>query len=130
MTLLLDSCTFLRLISDFERIPAPTLEHIEVQPLVVSTITLWEILIKIGKGRLHIDTDGQGMGRFWQTHCNALDARVLAVEPDDVLHLPSLPTIHRDPFDRLLICQAIEHGLAIVTPDSHIRQYPIKTIWD
>jgi PIN domain nuclease of toxin-antitoxin system len=40
-----------------------------------------------------------------------------------------LPMLHRDPFDRMLIAQAIAHGLAIVTPDPLIAQYPIRVIW-
>jgi len=130
MNLLLDTCTFLFLVSDFERIPANTRQRLATLPLTVSTLTLWEILIKIGKGQLRIDTGNQGMAGFWREQCEALEALVLPVQPADVLHLPALPVIHRDPFDRLLICQAIEHGLALVTPDEHIRQYPVKTIWE
>jgi len=43
--------------------------------------------------------------------------------------LPRLPEIHKDPFDRMLICQAIAHGLIIVTPDPMITQYPLRTTW-
>lgn len=130
MSLLLDTCTFLYLIDDYEQVPAPVFERIETEALFISTVSLWEILIKTGKGRLHIDTGRDSMQTFWETQCEALDTRVLGVHPGDVLHLPALPATHQDPFDRLLICQAIEHGLAIVTPDKAIRQYPIKTIWD
>ena len=45
------------------------------------------------------------------------------------MQLPLLPLIHRDPFDRMLICQAIAEGMAIVTPDELIRRYPVRTIW-
>ena len=48
---------------------------------------------------------------------------------EDTRHASQLPDIHRDPFDRLLICQAIEHGLTLVTPDRYIQQYPIRTLW-
>ena len=43
--------------------------------------------------------------------------------------LSKMPDIHRDPFDRMLICQAIERGLTLVTPDRAIRRYPVKTLW-
>jgi len=43
--------------------------------------------------------------------------------------LGKLPKLHSDPFDRMLICQAIENGMTIVTPDEAIGQYPIKTLW-
>jgi PIN domain nuclease of toxin-antitoxin system len=45
------------------------------------------------------------------------------------LHLSRLPDLHRDPFDRLLVSQAIVHGLTIVTPDALVTQYPARTIW-
>ena len=44
-------------------------------------------------------------------------------------HLNELENLHRDPFDRMLVCQALEHNMTILTPDPLIRRYPIKTIW-
>jgi PIN domain nuclease of toxin-antitoxin system len=58
-----------------------------------------------------------------------MDALPLAFDEGAVVHLTKLPDHHRDPFDRMLICQAIEHDLTLVTVDEHIRQYPIKTLW-
>lgn len=46
-----------------------------------------------------------------------------------VLHLPKLPLLHRDPFDRMLICQAIDLGMSLMTPDAMIRSYPVRTLW-
>jgi PIN domain nuclease of toxin-antitoxin system len=43
--------------------------------------------------------------------------------------LTKLPELHRDPFDRMLVCQCIEHGLTLVTPDEAIQDYPIRTLW-
>jgi PIN domain nuclease of toxin-antitoxin system len=48
---------------------------------------------------------------------------------EDARHLPQLPLLHRDPFDRMLICQAIERGMTLVTPDAHIRRYPLRVLW-
>ncbi len=48
---------------------------------------------------------------------------------DDAFQLTKLPILHKDPFDRMLICQAIGRGLTILTPDPHIRQYSVPTIW-
>ncbi len=53
----------------------------------------------------------------------------LPLQEEAVLQLPKLPDLHRDPFDRMLLCQAIEHGLTIVTPDRDLRQYPVRTEW-
>jgi PIN domain nuclease of toxin-antitoxin system len=46
------------------------------------------------------------------------------------LQVAKLPLLHKDPFDRILIAQAIEHGLMLATPDPLIRQYAVRTIWD
>src|SRR5437764_1069601 len=54
---------------------------------------------------------------------------LLTLREWDVLRLPNLPALHRDPFDRMLICQAIVNGFAIVTPDPLIQQYPAKFVW-
>jgi PIN domain nuclease of toxin-antitoxin system len=53
----------------------------------------------------------------------------LALEEEATLHLARLPEMHKDPFDRMLICQAIVQGLVILTPDELIMQYPIRRIW-
>ena len=53
----------------------------------------------------------------------------LPIDENSVLQLPKLPRLHADPFDRILICQAIEHGLTVVTPDEAITQYPVRTMW-
>jgi len=51
------------------------------------------------------------------------------LDEEAVAQLPRLPALHRDPFDRTLICQAIAEGLTIVTPDEAIRRYPVRTFW-
>jgi len=53
----------------------------------------------------------------------------LDLTEQDILHLSKLPTPHKDPFDRMLICQAIAHSLTILTPDPLIVQYPIRNLW-
>ena len=53
----------------------------------------------------------------------------LTLDEPALAHLAKLPEVHRDPFDRMLICQAIEHDLLLVTDDEAVRRYPIKTAW-
>ena len=55
--------------------------------------------------------------------------RVLNIRSVELEHLKTLPDVHRDPFDRLLVAQALESGLAIVTRDRIIPQYPVQTVW-
>ena len=52
-----------------------------------------------------------------------------AKRDEATLHLTRLPPYHQDPFDRMLICQAVVHGMVILTPDELILQYPIRTTW-
>lgn len=56
-------------------------------------------------------------------------ALALPIAEKSVAHLPKLPLIHRDPFDRLLMCQSIEHTLTIATSDAVVRKYPVRTLW-
>jgi len=53
----------------------------------------------------------------------------LPLEEEAVLMLPRLSELHRDPFDRMLICQALTHQLVLLTPDAMIRQYPVRVLW-
>ena len=53
----------------------------------------------------------------------------LPLEERAVLHLHKLPALHKDPFDRMLICQALEHDCILLTPDPLITQYPVRTDW-
>jgi PIN domain nuclease of toxin-antitoxin system len=53
----------------------------------------------------------------------------LPLEEEAALHVTRLPDLHQDPFDRMLVSQAIVHGLVIATPDALVTQYPARTIW-
>jgi PIN domain nuclease of toxin-antitoxin system len=53
----------------------------------------------------------------------------LSIDEESALHVSRLPALHRDPFDRILVSQAIVHGLTILTPDTLVTQYPGRTIW-
>jgi PIN domain nuclease of toxin-antitoxin system len=53
----------------------------------------------------------------------------LPIDEESALHIMKLPALHADPFDRMLVSQAIVHGLTIVTPDPLVTQYPARTMW-
>jgi PIN domain nuclease of toxin-antitoxin system len=53
----------------------------------------------------------------------------LPIDEESALHVARLPAIHRDPFDRMIVSQAIVHGLTILTPDALVIQYPGRTTW-
>src|SRR5207244_11559454 len=52
----------------------------------------------------------------------------LPLDEASVCHLATLPSVHRDPFDRMLVCQALEHGLTVVTVDPVFRAYPVPIL--
>ena len=131
MSFLLDTCVFLWLIGIPKHLPQNVRNLVEKGDtlLAVSTASLWEVLIKHGKGQIGLDTEEETALDFLVTQSKAHQLDLLPIMASTLEPLERLPAIHRDPFDRLLICQAIEHGLTIVTPDSAIRRYPIKTFW-
>ena len=126
--LLLDSCTFLWMV----RSPNGLSEAARIAlvdpavPLYLSVVSQWELLVKSLAGRLPLPGDPAS---YVQQERRRHGITSLALEEDALRHLPKLPDHHRDPFDRMLIAQAIEHGLALVTPDPEIHRYPVRTLW-
>ena len=94
--------------------------------VVVSIVSLWEMAVKRGLGRL--DFEGS-VSQFSQSMQDDLGFRLLSLEVTHLERLESLPHHHRDPFDRLLIAQAIELGAVAVTNDTAWRPYEVKTKW-
>ncbi len=128
MRLLLDTCTFLWLATDSARLSTTARSAFSdvAREVFLSPVSVWEIGVKHARGRLPLpEPPDRLVPRARALH--AVDT--LPLREAAVLELPRLPGLHRDPFDRLLICQAIHHGLAILTPDALVRQYPVRTIW-
>jgi PIN domain nuclease of toxin-antitoxin system len=90
--------------------------------ILVSVVSAWEIQIKKALGRLatpdNIEDVIEAAGFFKRLVTFA-----------DVRHVSTLPMHHRDPFDRMLIAQAIEDGSPLVSADPQIARYPIQVIW-
>lgn len=131
MRYLLDTCTFIWLVSDPRGLSKAALAAIEHGDSVcfLSVISTWEIITKNRLGKLDVDTQGQTLDAFLRDSRVSHELETLGMDEPSVGRLVNLPEIHRDPFDRMLICQAIEHQLVLVTPDPHIQRYPIKTLW-
>ena len=128
MKLLLDTCTFIWLVSDPDKLSElarQSLANAENE-LWLSVISSWEIALKAASGSLQWSQPISLRIPHWR---NYYTVRSLALTEAAVLHQEKLPAIHRDPFDRVLICQALTHGLVLVTPDREIRKYQVQTIW-
>jgi len=92
----------------------------------LSAVSTWEIALKHALGRLPLPhAPERYVPRLRQAH----RIQPLPLTEDVTLALGRLPTLHRDPFDRMLVCQAIVEGLTLVTPDASITQYPIRALW-
>ena len=126
MIILLDTHALLWFLNDDEKLPPEIRGIIEGDTQVfVSIASFWEIAIKNSIGKLPLKCTVTEMLAF----CKQLDMHVLQIEPAHLERLKSLPQIHGDPFDRLLICQAQEESLTLVTRDENIPKYDVKTLW-
>jgi PIN domain nuclease of toxin-antitoxin system len=127
MRLLLDTCTFLSLAGGESLSPvAANAIREPFNEVLLSAVSAWEIVVKHGNGQLPLPEPPE---KLIPTERRLRRIKTLPLDEDASFHLPRLPRLHRDPFDRMLICQAIAHGLAIVTPDPLITQYPVRVIW-
>ena len=127
MTYLLDTAPFLWAVSEPGRLSRRARRICESprDTLVLSVASLWETMIKCGVGGLRIVNPARTLPDW----VAALGARVLAVEAAHAYRLHELPPIHRDPFDRILVAQAMAEDLPLLTSDQYIRQYPVRCIW-
>src|SRR5919197_2969757 len=116
MRLLLDTHIFLWYISGDARLPEHLGDSIRNpdHDVYLSVVSLWEAIVKHQLGKLPLP---QSPESYIPTQRARHQIASLSLYEASVRHLTQLPAIHRDPFDRLLICQAIEHGLTIVTVD-------------
>jgi PIN domain nuclease of toxin-antitoxin system len=128
MRILLDTCTFLWLALDEPQLSTAARE-VFTDPLnevFLSAASAFEIAVKQELGRLPLPQPAQRyVPRLREAHL----VQPLALDEESALHAASLPALHRDPFDRLLVAQAIVHGLVLLTPDEDVRRYPVRTLW-
>ena len=127
MTYLLDTAPFLWAVADPGKLSRKARRICESQreTLVLSVASLWEIMIKCGVGGLRIANPARTLPDW----VAALGARVLKVEAAHAYHLHGLPPIHRDPFDRMLVAQAMAENLPLLTSDQYIQRYPVRCVW-
>jgi len=125
---LLDTCTFLWMVAGANALSERAARIIRDpdNEVVLSAVSAWEIAVKHRAGKLPLP-DRPDV--FVRTQREAHLLGSLALAEAHVLTLPKLPEFHRDPFDRMLVCQAIAEGMVILTPDAAIGQYPVRTLW-
>jgi PIN domain nuclease of toxin-antitoxin system len=127
MKLLLDTHVFLWYISGDKRLPSAMRESIRDpdNEVYLSIVSVWETIIKHQLGKLPLSQPPEG---YLPLQREQHQISSLSLDEASVSHLTGLPSIHRDPFDRILICQAIEHDLTIATVDAAIYDYPVPIL--
>ena len=93
--------------------------------LNISIVSLWEIAIKQSIGKLNISLTIPQIEKV----CISRDIKILPISSIEIENIKTLPQIHKDPFDRLIISQAQNQNLCIVTSDTIIPQYNVQVIW-
>ena len=126
MKLLLDTCTLIWLVTGERKLPVRVAEAIANRDVVLSAASAWEMAIKYAKGSLRLSRPPE---QLVPAARERYGFQSLAIDEESALHVAKLPSLHADPFDRMLVSQAIVHGLTIVTPDPLITQYPARTMW-
>lgn len=127
MRILLDTHVFLWYINASPQMPAATLQMLRDprNTIYLSAVSVWEASVKYHLGKLTLPH----APALYLPAQRALHGIVaLSLDERSVAHLDKLPALHCDPFDRMLICQAIEHGMLIATVDPLIRGYDVECV--
>lgn len=125
MKYLLDTHTLLWYLFDSTNLSAKAKEIITKEFCYYSKVSLWEIAIKQTRNLLRYKNTIQGIINA----CEEEEFEELFVSGNSLEQIKTLPDIHRDPFDRLLIAMAPENNLTIITKDNKIPLYKVKTVW-
>lgn len=128
MKLLLDTHSFLWFVTDDPKLSATARDAIEdpTNQIIVSIGSLWEIAIKTGIRKLEFD---EPFERFIPRQLDQNAFRVLGVELRHLLTLSALPHHHRDPFDRMIIAQALTEEVLVVGADREFDKYEVRRLW-
>lgn len=127
MKLLLDTHTFLWFIDDTPKLSAAAKKLLESDvDLMISAASLWEIAIKVSIGKLTLT---QPFQEFIPDQLNRNSVKLLAISIAHLALVSSLPFHHRDPFDRLMVAQAISEQLSIVSVDDKFDLYGVNRLW-
>lgn len=127
MRLLLDTHVLIWLV-DSEPMPQSVMDALEDKSneLFVSAVTPWEMQIKQGTGKLKLS---RSVSSIVQVELSRGNVHWLPVSLDHIDQLADLAHVHRDPFDRMLVAQAITEQMTIVSSDAVMKLYPVDVMW-
>ncbi|NJK68022.1 MAG: type II toxin-antitoxin system VapC family toxin [Microcoleus sp. SU_5_3] len=127
MNILLDTHTLLWYLQDSKELSSKAAELIEdpTNSLWLSIASLWEISIKLGLGKLSLQNSFSELEEVLQQ----LKIEVLPITFSDTKCYLNLPLHHRDPFDRILVAQAMNHSFILISRDVAFDAYDIQRLW-
>ncbi|MEX1113862.1 MAG: type II toxin-antitoxin system VapC family toxin [Akkermansiaceae bacterium] len=128
MTLLLDTCTFIWLCSDPEKLSGPAAEALDgpANDRALSTASVWEISLKYESGKLPLPD----RPALWvEEQLRLQDVDVLPLQRDTLYRAAALPPVHKDPFDRVIAADALQRDLRVITPDEPFKLYRCRVVW-
>ena len=127
MRYLLDTHAIIWYFEDSQELPDRIFEIIDNDGISVyiSSVSLWEIALKINLGKLDMQLPLYEL----LNHIKKSDFTILQIEDEYLNGLATLPTIHKDPFDRMIISSAIANNLTIITVDDNIHKYNVPWVW-
>ncbi len=128
MRLLLDTHVFIWWSDEPEKLSDRVLNACQDDDnsLILSIISIWEMQIKIQLGKLRLKNP---LRYLIENQQNINDLQVLPISVNHIYMLENIPMHHRDPFDRLIICQALEERLLLVSKDTVFSNYSISLYW-
>ena len=127
MNYLLDTHTFIWFIEGDETLSEKTkneIIHID-NNCFLSIASLWEIAIKAGNGKLNLKIPFNRIAKF----LSGINVKLLPLEFHHLIALQGLENIHKDPFDRIIVAQAIVGNYTLITKDKILSDYPVKCLW-
>jgi PIN domain nuclease of toxin-antitoxin system len=127
MKILLDTHIFLWFISGDSRLSTDVRDAIRNpdNEIYLSVVSVWESIVTYQLGKLPLPESPE---TYLPKQRNLHQIASLALDETSVAQLANLPPLHRDPFDRMLICQAVQNGLIIATVDAAVRAYSVSVI--
>jgi PIN domain nuclease of toxin-antitoxin system len=125
---LLDTTALIWMVSDQQKLNPAAAKALRStsSELYLSVVSVWEIVIKTAMGRLRLRSSPTRAIPEWQSE---FGLQTLNVTQTHALEIADLPLHHHDPFDRMLVAQALAEDLVLITADDLLTKYPVRTLW-
>jgi PIN domain nuclease of toxin-antitoxin system len=128
MTVLLDTCTFIWLCSDTEKLSGPAAKTLDdlANDRALSLASVWEISLKYQSGKL---PPPEPPSAWVEEQLKVQCIDVLPLQRNTIYQAAALPPVHKDPFDRLIAADTLQRDLRLISPDGPFREYGCRMAW-